>query len=153
MKKSLKIRPSVVRSTISSADPEQAGEVRRVCNAASKFGGVSLNDNLIGVPDLLQSLKGNIFRFREKQIALTADVEAMFLQVKELLLIAKCSDFCGEEKTLNLYLCMNMEDTFSELRVRQHVSTMLYNKSDETAEMKMEWLQIRSTGTSKWTFL
>ena len=33
-------------------------------------------------PDLLQSLKGIIFRFREKQIALTADVEAMFLRVK-----------------------------------------------------------------------
>ena len=32
--------------------------------------------------DLLQSLIGIIFRFREKKIALTADVEAMFLQVK-----------------------------------------------------------------------
>ena len=32
---------------------------------------------------------------------------------------------------------MDMEDTFLELRVRQHVSTMLCNKSDETAEMTM----------------
>ena len=53
-----------------------------MCNAASKFGGVSLNDNLMAGPDLLQSLIGIIFRFREKKIALTADVEAMFLQVK-----------------------------------------------------------------------
>ena len=63
-------------------NPNKPDKVRRVCNAASKFGGVSLNDNLMAGPDILQSLIGIIFRFREKQIALTADVEAMFLQVK-----------------------------------------------------------------------
>ena len=63
-------------------NPNKPDKVRQVCNAASKFGGVSLNDNLMAGPDLLQSLMGIIFRFREKQIALTADVEAMFLQVK-----------------------------------------------------------------------
>ena len=59
-------------------NPNQPDKVRRVCNAASKFGGVSLNDNLMAGPNLLQSLIGNIFRFREKQIALTVDVEAIF---------------------------------------------------------------------------
>ena len=63
-------------------NPNKTEKVRRVCNAASKFGGVSLNDKLIAVPDLLQQQIGIIFRFREKQIAFTADVEAMFLQVK-----------------------------------------------------------------------
>ena len=33
-------------------------------------------------PDLLQNLIGIIFRFREQKIAITADIEAMFLQVK-----------------------------------------------------------------------
>ena len=56
--------------------------MRRVCNAASKFESVSLNDNLMAGPNLLQSLIGTTFRVREKKIALTADVEAMFLQVK-----------------------------------------------------------------------
>ena len=60
----------------------RTSRTRRVCNAASKLGGVSLNDNLMAGPDHLQSLIGIIFRFREKQITLTADVEAMFLQVK-----------------------------------------------------------------------
>ena len=60
-------------------NPNKPDKVRRVCNAASKFGGVSLNDNLMAGPDLLQSLIGIIFKFREKQIALTADVEAKFL--------------------------------------------------------------------------
>ena len=64
-------------------NPNKPNKVRQVCNVASKFGGISLDDNLMAGPDLLQSLIGIIFRFREKQIALTADVEAMFLQVKE----------------------------------------------------------------------
>ena len=63
-------------------NPNKPGKVRRVCNAGSKFRGVSLNDNLLTGPDLLQNLIGIIFRFREQKIAITADIEAMFLQVK-----------------------------------------------------------------------
>ena len=37
-------------------NPNKPNEVKRVCNAASKFGGVSLNDSLMAGPDLLQSL-------------------------------------------------------------------------------------------------
>ena len=54
---------------------------RRVCNAAAKNKGVALNDKLLSGPDLLQSLIGIIFRFREHRITLSADIEAMFLQV------------------------------------------------------------------------
>ena len=36
---------------------------------------------LLSGPDQLQSLIGNIFRFREHQIALSANIEPMFLQV------------------------------------------------------------------------
>ena len=56
--------------------------VRRVCNAAAKYKGESLNDKLLMGPDLLPNLVGIIFRFRENQITLTADIEAMFLQEK-----------------------------------------------------------------------
>ena len=63
-------------------NPNKPGKVRRVCKAASKFRGVSLNDNLLTEPDLLQNLIGIIFRFREQKIAITADIAAMFLQVK-----------------------------------------------------------------------
>ena len=63
-------------------NPNKPGKVRRVCNAASKFRGISLNDNLLTGTDLLQNLIGIIFRFREQKIAITADIEAMFLQVK-----------------------------------------------------------------------
>ena len=62
-------------------NPHKPGKVRRVCNVAAKYQGVTLNDKLLSGPDLLQSLIGIIFRSREQQIALSADVEAMFLQV------------------------------------------------------------------------
>ena len=59
------------------------GKVRRVfCNAASKYKEVCLNDNLLAGPDLLHGLIGTIFRFREGPIALTDDIELMFLQVQ-----------------------------------------------------------------------
>ena len=61
--------------------PHKPGKVRRVCNAASKFRGCSLNDKLLSGPDLLRNLVGIVFRFREHLIAITADIESMFLQV------------------------------------------------------------------------
>ena len=61
--------------------PTKPGKVRRVCDAASKFRGSSLNDHLIADPDLLNSLTGVFMRFREEKIALSADIGAMFNQV------------------------------------------------------------------------
>ena len=58
------------------------GKVRLVCNAASKYEDVFLNDKLLAGPDLLHGFIGTIFRFREGPIALTADIESMFLQVQ-----------------------------------------------------------------------
>ena len=63
---------------INSHKPEK---VRQECNAAANYQGVALNDKLLSGSDLLQSIIKNIFRFREQQIALSADIEAMFLQV------------------------------------------------------------------------
>ena len=63
-------------------NPHKPEKVRRVCNAASKHAGKSLNDALVAGPDLLQSLIGVLFRFREKPNAISADIEAMFLQVE-----------------------------------------------------------------------
>ena len=60
-------------------NPHKPEKVRRLCKAAAKYQGVALNDKLLFGPDLLQSLIGILFRFREHQIALTADIEAMFL--------------------------------------------------------------------------
>ena len=61
---------------------QKAENVRRVCSAAAKYKGKSLNDKLLTETDLLQNLKGIFFGCREHQIALTVDMEAMFLQMK-----------------------------------------------------------------------
>ena len=60
------------------------GTCRVVFDAAAKHDGTSLNDNLMTGPDLLNSLFGVIQRFRLFEIALVADVQAMFHQVRVL---------------------------------------------------------------------
>ena len=55
-----------------------------VFDAAAKSDGTSLNDQLYQGPDLANSLTGALIRFREEEIAFTADLEAMFHQVKVL---------------------------------------------------------------------
>ena len=64
-------------------NPNEPGRIRRVCNSASKYKEVCLNDKLlVGPPDLLHGLSGTIFRFCEGPIALTADIESIFLQMQ-----------------------------------------------------------------------
>jgi hypothetical protein len=56
--------------------------VRVVFDAASTFNDTSLNDQLLQGPDLMNNLVGVLIRFRQFAVALIADIEAMFHQVK-----------------------------------------------------------------------
>ncbi|CAG2254433.1 unnamed protein product [Mytilus edulis] len=58
------------------------GKVRVVFDCASKYQGISLNSQLLQGPDLMNSLVGVIIRFRQDKVALAADIEAMFHQVR-----------------------------------------------------------------------
>ena len=49
-------------------------------DARETYNGVSLNDELLVGPDLLNNLCGVLFRFREEHIVITADIESMFHQ-------------------------------------------------------------------------
>ena len=62
-------------------NPHKPGKVRRVSDAAAKYQGTSLNDQLSSGPDLLNSLVGILMRFRQESIAMSADIEAMFNKV------------------------------------------------------------------------
>lgn len=49
---------------------------------ASKFDDSSLNDKVLQEPNLNNSLNGVLLGFQQNQIAITSDIEAMFLQVR-----------------------------------------------------------------------
>ena len=108
-------------------NPNKPGKVRRVCNAASKYKEVCLNDKLLAGPDLLHGLIGAIFRFREGPIALTAETESMFLQVQ---VPEQDRGFCGVQELTNLFKYTNISDTYLELRVLQHVQITLSSEWD-----------------------
>ena len=83
-------------------NPNKPGEVRRVCNAASKYKTVCLNDKLLAGLDLLHGLVGTIFRLREGPIALTADIESMYLQVQVPEQVRSCLRFLWRPRTNEL---------------------------------------------------
>ena len=58
------------------------GKVRVVFDCAAKYKDISLNSQLLQGPDLLNSLVGVLIRFRQEDVALSADIEAMFHQVR-----------------------------------------------------------------------
>ena len=56
-------------------------KLRVVFDCAARYGGTSLNDQLLSGPNLANSLMGTLLRFRQGNIAFLADVESMFHQV------------------------------------------------------------------------
>ncbi|XP_062703517.1 uncharacterized protein LOC134285973 [Aedes albopictus] len=62
-------------------NPNKAGKVRVIWNAAAKAGGSSLNSMLLKGPDLLTPQLSVTFKFREREVAFSGDIQEMFLQV------------------------------------------------------------------------
>lgn len=61
---------------------QKPGKVRVVFDCAAGSGGISLNDQLLQGADLTNNLTGVLLRFRKESIALMADMEQMFHQVR-----------------------------------------------------------------------
>ena len=62
--------------------PQKPDKVRVVFDCAAEYGGTSLNKELLQGPDLTNSLVGVLTRFREGPVAMMADIEDMFHQVR-----------------------------------------------------------------------
>ena len=62
--------------------PHKPDKVRVVFDCGARHKGKSLNDQLLKGPDLMNNLVGVLSRFRMENVAIVADVEAMFHQVK-----------------------------------------------------------------------
>ena len=63
-------------------DDKKPGKIRVVFDVAGTCNGTSLNKVLLTGPDLLNNLVGVLLRFRNHKIAIAADIEAMYHQVK-----------------------------------------------------------------------
>ena len=63
-------------------NPKKPDKLRIVLDCAATFRGYSLNDKLYQGPDTIAELVGVLLRFREKPIAVVADIADMFMQVK-----------------------------------------------------------------------
>ncbi|XP_055633078.1 uncharacterized protein LOC129773493 [Toxorhynchites rutilus septentrionalis] len=61
---------------------KKPGKVRIVWDAAAKVANVSFNSMMLTGPDLLSSLLGVLFRFRQRRIAVAADIKEMFHQIQ-----------------------------------------------------------------------
>ena len=57
--------------------PYKPGKIRVVFDCSAKFNGVSLNSMLYKGPDLTNSLIGELTRFRQDRIAVTADIQSV----------------------------------------------------------------------------
>lgn len=57
-------------------------KIRVVFHCGASYHGTTLNEQLLQGPDMTSSLIGILTRFRHEQVALMADAESMFYQVK-----------------------------------------------------------------------
>jgi hypothetical protein len=78
-----KLRPNEASSTsVRRLPPSETWKICIVFDAAAKFEDTSLNDNLLQGPNLTNKIVDVLIRFRKEKIAVVADIQEMFHQIK-----------------------------------------------------------------------
>jgi len=95
-------------AVVSASKP---GKIRIVFDCAAQCGGVSINTEVHQGPDLTNKLIGVLLRYREKPIALMADVKAMFHQVY----------VTPEHRDALRFLWLDAHDNVTAYRLRVHL--------------------------------
>ena len=62
--------------------PKKTGKIRVVYDLSADYKGRCINRELLSGPDVVNQIAGALLRFREKQVAVMGDIEAMFHEVK-----------------------------------------------------------------------
>ena len=88
----------------------KGGKLRVVMDFSSRFRGVSLNESCFSGPNLINNLLYVLLRFRQYQFAVTADIEAMYMQVRVPVKDRNCLRF----------LWFDGEGNIIHLRMRSH---------------------------------
>ena len=79
--------------------PKKPDKLRVVFDAAARCRGTSLNENLLTGPDLINSLIGVLLRFRQRPFPISADIQAMYHQVRVAETDQRRCAFCGAVPT------------------------------------------------------
>ena len=74
--------------------PQKPEKIRVVFDCSCQYLGSSLNKVLLQGPDLTNSLSGVLIRFRQEAVAVMADIEAMFYQVRRVGFLPTETCFC-----------------------------------------------------------
>ena len=112
--------------------PYKPGKIPVVFDCSAKFNSVSLNSMLYKYPDLTNSLFGVLTRFRQDRIAVTADIQSMFYQVRvsngDSSFLSNA--FCGGKMVTwqENYKNIRCSCTCLELYHHRPVQTSLYEK-------------------------
>ncbi|XP_031575495.1 uncharacterized protein LOC116309086, partial [Actinia tenebrosa] len=95
------------------SNPNKPGKTRVVFDAAARFGGTSLNDQLLQGPSIINDLTGVLIRFRQERVAFTADIESMFYQTRVIESDTDALRF--------LWWSDSLEDSPDEYKMLEHI--------------------------------
>ena len=117
-------------------NPNKPGKMRIVFDAAAKSHGVSLNDRLLKGPDLLGSLVGVLFRFRERAIAIGGDLKEMFHQVRIRKEDQHSQRILGRDKKTNEMIVFEMQVMIFGAVSSPYVAQEIRNRNAKEFEAK-----------------